>query len=202
MPGSPAKQDDLSLAAGGEPPAIKQQRQLLLAPNKRSYVGCVPGLKATLGRDLGSDPKSSEGLGKTLEGRCLNFLEVEETAQKPARTLGNRYRPGLRQVLQTSGQVEGLADGRFLTRAAPTNEVADHHQASGDPDTRCQSFTRRCSQGAHRGDCGEAGPNGSLRLILMRFRPAEIYQNAITHELRHVPLETEHLSRYGILVGS
>ena len=75
--------DDLSLAAGGEPPAIKQQRQLLLAPNKRSYVGCVPGLKATLGRDLGSDPKSSEGLGKTLEERCLDFLEVEGSRRRP-----------------------------------------------------------------------------------------------------------------------
>jgi hypothetical protein len=38
-------------------------------------------------------------------------------------------------------------------------------------------------------DRREPGANGPLRLILMRFGPAEIGENASRHEIRHVPVE-------------
>ena len=42
--------------------------------------------------------------------------------------------------------------------------------------------------------------NGPLRVILMRTRPAEVRQNAVTQKLRDVALEPGDLARHGVLV--
>ena len=42
--------------------------------------------------------------------------------------------------------------------------------------------------------------NGTLRLIFMGTRPAEVRQDAIAEELRDVALEPRNLARHGVLV--
>ena len=83
--------------------------------------------------------------------------------------------------MQARREVRRLADDAALLRLARSNEVADDHQAGGDPDAHAQ---RRAAHGDEFGrgldDC-EAGLHGALGVVFVGLRVTEIGEHTFAH---------------------
>ena len=87
----------------------------------------------------------------------------------------------------------------FLCRAFP-DQIADHHQAGGDPDARLQ-LDGFDIEATHPVDAGEAGADRPLGVVLMRLRVAEINQHTIAHVFRDKAAEAPDGIGDGAVVG-
>ena len=81
--------------------------------------------------------------------------------------------------MQACGQVRRLANNTALLRFAGPDKVPDDHQAGGNANPHLYGLRRR--ERSNRLDQREASPNGTLSVILMRCRIAEINQHAVAH---------------------
>ena len=79
---------------------------------------------------------------------------------------------------------------RFLLRRASAEEITYDDEACRDPHSRGKWAAVRRPQTVHSFDNREAGCHRPLSLILVRVRPAEVGQHAVTHELGNVSVET------------
>ena len=96
--------------------------------------------------------------------------------------------------MQPGREVGRVPDDYFLLCRTLADEVAYHHQPGRNPDPRGQRFAIRSGQPAHRRRDGEAGPDRSLGVVLVRVGPAEIGQHPVAHELGDVPFQTDDLA--------
>ena len=122
-------------------------------------------------------------------------MELKQLAEKAPRALGHDHGTRFRQLLQASGEIRRLAGNGFLLCLTTSNQVADHDQAGGDahPGSKHLSVA-----GLEPADCCghfEPGPHRPLAGILVRPRPAEESEHAITHELGDMPTEARDLDR-------
>ena len=104
--------------------------------------------------------------------------------------------------LQAGGEVRGVADDSFLLRRASAEEITYDDKACRDPNPRGKWAAVWRLQAVHGLNNREAGRHRPLSLILVRARPAEVGQHAVTHELGKVSLETCDLARDRVLVRS
>jgi hypothetical protein len=89
----------------------------------------------------------------------------------------------------------------LLPRLRFIEQVADHDEASRDADP-CRQYLSLRRFYVRNGVCdGEPGPHCPLGLVLVRPRPAEIGEHAVTPEVRNMPLEATDLSCHCVLVG-
>ena len=118
-----------------------------------------------------------------------------------ARGLGDHNAAWLGEPLQSRGQVRGLTDDRTLAGFAFSNQFADDHQAGCDADASGKRCTSGLGKGRDRLSHPHAGANGTLRLVFMGPRPAEIREHAVAQELGDVAFEPGDLACHGVVVG-
>src|SRR5262249_61172490 len=106
----------------------------------------------------------------------------------------------LSDPLQTSRQVRRLAHHPALLRLAGTNEIADHDQARRDPNTRPERLLD--TQLADRLDDRQSRPDGTLGIILMGVRIAEIDEHPIAHVPGHEAVEPGDRLRAALIIGA
>jgi hypothetical protein len=195
------EQHDLPLALARPGPAREQERQLLLAIDQGRHARGVQRLKAALGPALARHPPDRGRSGEALEGVAAKVLELEQAAQEPPRAFGDHHRARLGHLLQPGGEVGRLAGDRLLLRRAPPDEVADDDKARGDADPGRKRLALAGPDPADRDRRREPGPDRPLGGVLVRPRPAEVGEHAVTHELGDVPPEADDLGGYRVLVG-
>ena len=107
--------------------------------------------------------------------------------------------PGLR--LQTRGEVRRLAHDRLFLRGSRADEVAHHDQScrDADPAGERRAVARQRRHGF--ADC-QSSAHGSLGLVLMRPRPAEIGEHPVPHEFGDVTVEARDFACYRVLEGA
>ena len=132
MPGSPVEQHHLALAVAGQPPALQQQRQLVLAADQRGQAGGPPGLEPARGVGLSPATRQARTGSASRAGHPAEVDELEHACRAGAASVGDDDRAGLGQLLQARRQVRGLADHRLLARRTLADEVADHHEPGRD----------------------------------------------------------------------
>ncbi len=201
-PGLPGEKHRLTLTTLGEVPALEEKFQFLLTPNERAQARCVECLEAALRCACAGDPPSVDRLSEAPQLAWSEVLDLEQPADQAPCLLSDDDFAAPGHDLQASGEVRGIADDRFLLRRASAEEVTYDDDACRDPNPRgkCAAIWR--PQTVHGLDNREAGCHRPLSLILVRVRPAEVGQHAVTHELGKVSLEARDLPRDGVLVGS
>ncbi len=201
-PGLADQQHTLTLAGLGQGPAFEQQRQLLVAALHRQDRPGAARREAALQGLLAGDHEGRNRFGQALEHLRLEGLELEQIAQELPCRFADHQLARLGQRLQPGREIGRVADHGLLTGGALADQLADHDEPGRDADPAGERLARTCGQigdgVAHR----EPGPDRPLRLVLVRYRPTEIGQDAVAHELRHMALEPGDLAGHGVLVGA
>ena len=201
-PGFAREQHHLPFATLRQLPAVKQQAELVLAPDQRGQAGRVHRLEAALGGADADHPPGPDWLGEALEMLRAEVGQLEQLAYEPPRPLADDDAAGLGDHLQAGREVGRLADHGLLLRGAVADQLTYHDRARGDADPGCQRFARRRFQVHQRIADREPGAHGTLRLVLVGPRPAEIGQHAIAHVFGDVSFETRDLARHRVLIGA
>src|SRR5262245_37960067 len=140
----------------------------------------------------------------TRRPKARNALRTEiaavEQAVNEAKGLWrDEDRVGLRERLQSGGEVGGLADRRLFLSSP--REIADNGEARGDADADLQRNAWQRPQERHGGDDGKTGAHGALGIVFVRCRIAEIDEYRIPHVLGGVTPEAGDLARTATLKG-
>ena len=158
-------------------------------------------LEAALRCALADDPPSVDGFCEAPQFAWSEVFELEQPADQAPCLLGDDDFAAPGYGLQAGGEVRGVADDRFLLRRASAEEITYDDEACRDPNPRGKRAAVWRPQTVHGLDSREAGCHRPLSLILVRARPAEVSQHAVTHELGKVSVEACDLARDCILVG-
>ncbi len=175
------KQNDLTLARSHPGPAIDEDLQLMIpAEDGRARAfGPRPGAAAGLGRI-----ERLEGLHRSVEPLQRQWLQRsvgELSCGNPLRRLGDDYAARRRRALQPRREVRRLPDDPDLADLAAADEVADHHEAGGDADSRLTGDSVRQGQASHRPLQSESSPNGMRSVFFVGAWVAEIGEHAVAH---------------------
>ena len=119
IPGSPAEQHDLALAALGEPPAVQKEGQFLVAADQRQRRAGLARREPVVDRPLASHGEDVHGRLNALEPLRPEILEAEQAADQAPGSVGDDHAAGLGQGLKAGGQVRRLADDGLLARRSP-----------------------------------------------------------------------------------
>ncbi len=198
-PGLTGQQHDLAFAGLGSRPAPQEQFKFFFSSDQCSQSARVHRLEAALDRTCPQHRESCHRPGDPLELLWPEVPQLEEIAQQPAGGLGNDDRVRLGDALKACREVRRLADDTALLRFAGPDKVPDHHQAGGNPNPHLYGLRSR--ERSNRIDQREAGPNGTLGVILMRLRIAEINQHAVAHIFRDEAPEAAHSIGDARLIG-
>jgi hypothetical protein len=134
-------------------------------------------------------PPSSHRLGKAFDFNGAEIVELKQVSDEPARACRNHDLIGLGNGLQAGRQVRRLACDVVLRRPANPIDLADHRQPSCDPDANLSRTAVRKREACNRIDRRESSPDGTLGIVLMRLRVAEIRQGTIAHRAGNEPAE-------------
>jgi hypothetical protein len=194
--------DDLPLARGGQPPALEQERDLVLASGERCQggVAAVPRLEPTLGPALAGHAEGPHRDVEAAHALRRDLHHVERAPEEAIGELGDDDGARLGERLEPRGQIRGLADHGLLARGALADQVADDDEAGGDPDPHREALPLHDGQDGNGVSDGEAGPHGALGIVLVGTRVAEVGQHAVAHELGDVALEARDLPGDRVLV--
>src|SRR5262245_65530463 len=131
-----------ALAALRPRPAPQQQIGLFLAPDEGSQTARMQCLEAAFDGARPHRQPSAHRRGEALKVSGAKVLELEEIAEKAARTFGNDNGVRLGDPLQTRCKVWCLANDAAFLRIARSNQVADHDQPSSDANPGLQRSRR------------------------------------------------------------
>ena len=173
----------------------------MLTSDQRRHALTVEGLEAAMGRAFALDPEGRDGLCETLDLGGTEVGQLEQIADQPPGRLADDDAAGRGERLQSGRKVRRLANHGALLRLALAHPLADHHEASRDPDPGREPTAAHLKP-ADGSDNGETRPHRPLGVVLMRLRPAEIGQHTVAHELGDVALEAQSLAGHGILVDT
>ena len=189
------QQDRLPFAGRSALEAVKQQGDLVLAPDEAGEPSGT-GVEAAFDRALGEHLPNPHRLGDAFQLLRPKIVEDERSADELPCQPADHDLVLARQSFQTRRQVRGLAgDGPRLPSAGGL-EIADDDGAGRDPDMHVQrqfSCRRdRCEPGAHR----------LRRLVLLSPRPAEVYQDAVAQVVRDIAAKADDNLGHGIVIAS
>src|SRR5262249_19575728 len=176
-------QHDLPFALPGEALAFEQEIDLVLATDEIGQTRGADCLEAALGRRHTLDRPRRDRLRKTLKFVRAEIAQPEQIAEQPARRGSDDDRPGLSQRLEAGCQVWRIAAHGGLAQRTLAAEVADHHQARRDADANGEWLRGARLEPRNSGDHIERRPHGSLGIIFVRERIAEIGQYPVAPEL-------------------
>ena len=108
------QQHHLTFAVLSQRPALEQQPDLLLAPHERREPSLGGSLEAAGGFAHAHDSISMSGLGDALQMLLAQVLVIEAAASQSVYPRTHHDAAGLRDALQSGGQIHRLACGTFF----------------------------------------------------------------------------------------
>ena len=177
------------MAGGGLLQRPGQYVELALPTHKRRQTPAAQRLEATARPALAYGTPCSHRLGEALQLVGAEIGQVEQLADQPSSRGRDDHCAGLSQRLQTCRQVWHVANDHLFARRPFANQVAHHRKPCGDPDPRLQPNVRVGLKLSKHLNQREPGPHGPLGIVLVRFRPAEVGENAVAQILGDVPVE-------------
>jgi hypothetical protein len=169
---SPLRKYHLALASLGQPPALDQQGQFLIAADDRSHFA-VSGGKPAFELALAKHREDGSRLGDSLECPGPQIAQHEEITSKVPRGLLNDDRVRLGNALQPRREIGRLAHHGVPLPGSFADEITYDDHAGGDAGPRPQVFLGRRGQPRGRGRDGQAGAHRTLGVVFMRTRPPE-----------------------------
>jgi len=124
--------------------------------------------------ELTLDLPDLDRIGKAFETVLADRCELEQAIDQTSRAARDDNTIGARQILQPCREI-----GRFAGDGLIALEVADHHLARGDADTRLQSEIVDWPQSIDLLDDLQRHPDGPLRTVLIGDRIAEADDHAV-----------------------
>jgi hypothetical protein len=184
----PLDEHDLTTPSAAAFPGPQQEFHFRLPSDERHGFSALSRGEAAFGVARGQQAPGQHGFGEAFEGMRTQIAEVEVIAQHGAGGGADDDTVGLVQGLQTRRQVRCFSDHGGFRGGSFADLVADDDWARGDPNADREFDARRPEnrgvQVRHRGHDIEGGPRGSLGLVLMGTRIAEIHQDAVAHVFR------------------
>lgn len=107
---------------------------------------------------------------------------------------------GRRCGLETSGEIQGLADGDALLGAPFADQFTDDHQTRRDADAHLRPLRR--GEGSQCLDQPKSGADRALGIVLMRLGITEIDERAVAHVLGYRTAEPAYDVGAGFLEGA
>jgi hypothetical protein len=121
------------------PPAAQQQLDLLVAPDE-GRLPRTQRLEAARNRALSQHPRALDRRCRAVHTERPECLIFEKLADQPARARGDGDRAGDARGLQPCRELRRFADDAALRRLGRSVQVADHHYARRDANTRMQAI--------------------------------------------------------------
>src|SRR5262249_9819021 len=160
------------------------------------------GLEPTFHQTRSQRRPVSHWRGNAFEVPRPKVLKLEEGAEKSSRAVGDDDCIRLGDPLQSCREVRGLADNATLLSFARADQVAYHNEPRRDADPYLQGHTGRRREPRYCLDEGETGADGSLGVMLVCMRIAEIREHAVAHVLRDkAAIPVDHL-RAAAMIGT
>src|ERR687898_360681 len=181
MPASPA--------TWATAPGVAEPREVRVAANQRRKAPGTDGLEAAHRAGRGHDAVRTHGTRHSLEHLLAQSLGLEEALDQVTSGLADHDRVRLGDRLEASGDVRRLPhDGELLT-GLPGAHLArdDKSGVHTDPDTK--GGVAMLVENAHLVEDAETGVHGSLRVVLVRARVAEVDHHTIADVLGRVTAE-------------
>jgi hypothetical protein len=120
-------------------PAAQQDVEFLLTSDKRRPAKAQrlePALDCALAQYLGSPHR----LGNAFERDGAKIAIIEEAPDESPRARTDQHRPRFGQHLQTRSEIWRLADHCLLLCSTCADQVANHHETSGNSDAHLEAF--------------------------------------------------------------
>src|SRR5262249_6574593 len=130
------------------------------------------------------------GPGNTLEAPHPKVIELEETAEKSSRALGDDDHIRFGDALQARRKVRRLAYHDALLRPTGSKGAARHDQSGCDANPNLLESVR--VEPSHCGNQLKPSPYRSLGVVLMRLRIAKVHEDAIPNISGDEPAELAH----------
>jgi hypothetical protein len=200
-PGLARDQDDLSFALPGAALAVQQEIDLILATDEACPTRWADRLEAALGSRHALNRPRGHRFGDALDAVPAEVTQPKQIAKQTPRGARHNDHSRIRQGLQPSRNVRRGADHRLIPQRALGAEIADHDQARRDADAHRKRFLRARLEAANGGNDIEPRPYGSLRVVLVRARIAEIGQYPVAAELGEEPVIGQHDTGAGGVIG-
>ena len=183
-PSLAAEQHRLPFARRSLGPATRQRLGLARTTCQgKQAVARMQGVEAAFDPADALHCPSRDRPGDTLEVLRAKVLQVEQTAEQPARARRDHHRIRLGERLQPRGKVGRLAHHTALLGLSRPDEITDHDHAGGDAHPDLQRRAGRRHKPGHRVDEGEPRLHRMLGVVFARLRIAEIDQDAVAHVL-------------------
>jgi hypothetical protein len=176
--------------AGCDPaPGVAEPRQVRVAANQRRKAPGTDGLEAAHRAGRGDDAVRTHGTRRSLEHLLAQSLGLEEALDQVASGLADHDRVRLGDRLEASGDVRGLPhDGELLT-GLPGAHLARDDKSGVHTDPDAKGSVAMLVENAHLVEDAETGVHGSLRVVLVRARVAEVDHHTIADVLGRVTAE-------------
>ncbi len=163
--------------------AFQEEIDLIVAADDISQPRHADRLEAALGGRHALDRPRSDRLGNTLDLVLAEVAQTEEIAEQPARGGRDDDRLWLGQGQKAGCNVRRVPDHGVLPQRTLATEVADYHQARRDANADREWFRGACLERGNSGNDIEPRPYGSLSVVFVRARIAEIGQYPVAPEL-------------------
>ena len=183
-------------------PALLQSFELGFTADQRCEAAASRRVEPTLDPRLAAYRVSLDGRAEALEFERAQADELEQTADQPTGALADHHLARAGNGLKPCREVRRLANDGLLARGALAKQIADNDEPGADADAGCQRLARRGALGRHRAHGAEPSQNCSLGRILLRHRPPEIGQYAVTHEFGDMAAEPLDLGHDSFMVGA
>ena len=188
-----ADQHELTFALARLLPAIEQRAEFVVTPDELAEASTVQSVKAAFGDELALEPPRSDRHVESADRHLAKIAKGELVADKPSRGIRNHHLVRAAEALETSGEIGCFAHHRPAFVNAGADKIANDHFASCDPDTGCKTFAGGRTERGHLQEHRSCRAKGSRRIILVRLRPAEIYEKTISERLRNVATKAGNL---------
>ena len=183
-------QHNLPLAVPGEASALQQKIELMFAADESGQTLRMHRLEAALGSRHAFDRPRRDRLGNTLDLVPAKIAQAEKIAKQPTGGGGDHNRSGLGQGYQ-----------RTLPQRAPATKATDHDQAGRDANPNRQRLRGTRLKSRNGGNDIEPCPHGSLSIVFVRARIAEIGQYPVAPKLTNEALIGQHDPGAGGVIG-
>jgi hypothetical protein len=178
-------------------PAVEQQRDLLLAADKRRQECGADCREPALRRAFAKDLDQRHRLGDALEHPRPEIATAEPVAGKAPGRRRDDNPAGRCFGLQPCREIGSLADDGAGLAAA---DLADDDEAGGDPDAGAKRRPMPVETG-HRPGQLEPRPHRPFGVVLMGVRKPEIGEHAVAEILRQKTVEAPHHPGGTAMVG-
>jgi hypothetical protein len=139
-----------------------------------SSVGCV---EAAFAAGEAANAPRSHGVVDAFEAMFTKVFVLERVAEQSMRGGRDDDLVGAGELLQSRGDIRGFADRGTRHRGVAGAALADHDRAGGNANANVKRL--RARQPVHRSDDLKGRAHGTLGVVLVRLREAEVHDQPV-----------------------